>query len=247
MDSKTVAKLPIVIIVTPGRGRHIPLVETLRTSSIFQVQELVATMGGEVEGSFDEASESELIQYGRVLTANERACAISHLRARQIIADSDYGGVILEDDARVINLSDLETAVASFLIRSHSKCNILSLLDYRDSYKALKNKSIKKLLPTFRLFAECPLAVAVALTPPAARNLIESAQSRSQVSDWPETKCHFAYLASGIVRHGDADTFSIIGDSAERRVVNIGKLSLRRRWHRLLQKIDSLMIMWVQK
>ena len=247
MDSKTSAKIPIVIIVTPGQNRHIPLVEALRNSSIFRVQELAATMGSDLEGPFEKASERELIQYGRALTANERACAISHLRARYIIADSQLGGVILEDDARVINLTVLETSVANFLNKSQGKCKILSLVDYRDSHKNHQRRLIKKLLPTFRLFAECPLAVAVALTPHAARNLIESAQFSSQVSDWPESNCQFSCLASGNFRHGDTNTTSIIGDIAERKVTNIGNLSLGRRWRRLLQKIDSLMIMWVQK
>jgi hypothetical protein len=151
----------------------------------------------------------ELIRFGRILTQNERACAISHTRARAVIKNSNFGGVIMEDDARILDIELFQKTVCEFLGSNALQKKILSLLQYHcTNHLSSTRKEQNKLI---RLPGSFPLAVAYSLTPKAAEELNHQSSNTSGISDWPDSSCVYYFLRSGLVRHGDEQTNSIIG------------------------------------
>lgn len=239
-----VQRIPAVIIKTPNSERFLPLFEVISKSEVFEPVLIAATMGYSLSGDNQDFIQEEVLKYGRVLTRNERACAISHSGARNIIAQSRQGGIVFEDDARVIDLEYLERAAISFLKKFSDTSSALGLLDY-------KNERLEgcthNLTPRFRkLLAETPLAVATVLTPIAAGKILKSAATSSQIADWPKSKCRFLILSDGCVRHGDITSGTVIGDTAMRVSGKAPQLfshhGLTMRHHRFLQKIDTFLI-----
>jgi GR25 family glycosyltransferase involved in LPS biosynthesis len=233
--------ISVVIIKTPNSPRIDPLLAQLKNVSGVKVNIIEATMGIDLGSPKAINIHNEFKFYGRDLTQNERACAISHTTARQIIAETEFGGVVLEDDARILDPELFVEQVSDFLQSHYGKRHILTLLSY--SKKPQSKKSRNRQTRTFRLLAEAPLAVAAALTPSAARSLISAAAERSMTSDWPTSQCIFFGLHTGVVMHGDSETVSIIGEE-EKRIV---RMSLRllssygmvRTKRRLFQKVDT--------
>jgi GR25 family glycosyltransferase involved in LPS biosynthesis len=205
-------------------------------------------MGNSLPKAAESVCRAEMARFGRELSQNERACAISHSHARAIIAASKHGGLVLEDDARIIHLFNLETVVSEFLSFSESLPHALGLLDYRQS-QTLDNSGTDR-PKIHRLLAEVPLAVATALTPCAAREFLQSAATTSQVADWPNSRCKFYITTTGPIRHGDADTDSVIGETSSRIYVKspraYTKIGFLSRHRRLLQKIDAYLIRYHQ-
>jgi hypothetical protein len=202
-------QIPLVIIASPKQDRSAPLQNSLKASSIFKVVKLDATMGAELGAPKSLAVTQELIRFGRTLTQNERACAISHSQARTLIKKSSIGGVVLEDDARILDLGEFEKIVCAFLGSQPPQKKVLSLIRYHA--KNDQRPSRKKTNRLFRLPGSCPLAVAYALTPKAAEELNYQSSKTSSVSDWPDSSCIYYFPRIGLVRHGDEQTNSIIG------------------------------------
>lgn len=243
-----VQTIPAVIIQTPNSERYIPLLEIMGKSELFEPILMSATMGYSLSIADERFVQGEALRYGRELTQNERACAISHAKAREIIAQSEYGGIVFEDDARVIDLEHLERATAAFLTKSSNTKSALGLLKYKDRHTEVCG--CKSVLKFRRLTAETPLAVATVFTPMAASEILKSAVTSSQIADWPKSRCNFFILSEGCVRHGDATSGTVIGDTAKRVT---GKSpqpfsvpGLEFRFHRLLQKLDTFLISYYQ-
>lgn len=241
-------RIPAVIIQTPNSDRFLPLFEIINKSELFEPILVSATMGYSLSGSDERFIQGEVLKFGRELTQNERACAISHSKAREIIAQSKLGGIVFEDDARIFDLEYLERATSTFLGKWSKLNSALGLLEYKDNYSGAGRGNSS---PKFRkLLAETPLAVATVLTPLAARKLIESATGSSQTADWPRSECHFFILSQGCVRHGDSASGSVIGETARRiatkppRPFSFSGLSSNA--HRLLQKLDTYLISYYQ-
>lgn len=243
-----VQRIPAVIIQTPNSDRFSPLFEAIGKSELFEPILVSATMGYSLPGSGEGLIEGEMQRFGRVLTQNERACAISHSRAREIIALSKHGGIVFEDDARILDLEYLERVTSAFLMRRSRINSALGLLEYKENHRGAGGYDSS---PKFRrLLAETPLAVATVLTPLAAYKLVASAADSSQTADWPRSECHFFILSQGCVRHGDASSGSVIGETAGRvagkppRSFSLSGLSFN--VHRLLQKLDTYLISYYQ-
>lgn len=239
-------EIPIVVIDTPGLSRSEPLIEKLKESAIFNLIILKATMGYELEKFTNRDETKEIARYGRLLTYNERACSISHVKARKIISESELGGIILEDDARIIDLDLLQSVSTRYLHKFRGKRRVLSLLSYSEfpTEASCEKKSVNpKFIP---LLAESPLAVATVLTNLAAFNLVEAAQISSQVSDWPKNRCRFHILTKPLVKHGDGKTSSVIGNVNQR--VESHSHGLKKPWSgrilflKIRRKIDLLLI-----
>jgi hypothetical protein len=237
-----------VIIQTPGSDRFKPLLDILNLSEILEPIILPATMGNSLPKASDVATRGEIARFGRELSQNERACAISHSRARAIIATSKEGGLVFEDDARIINLPNLEAAVIEFLSGSNPSIRALGLLEYRNadipSGLGINQPRIHRLL------AEVPLAVATVLTPSAAEVLLRSAGRNSQIADWPNSSCKFYITSPGSVLHGDTNTESVIGEASTRVYGKSHRIStktgLLSRFRRLVQKLDTYLIRYYQ-
>jgi GR25 family glycosyltransferase involved in LPS biosynthesis len=212
------------------------------------VTQLQATMGNDLKVPSDIAISEEISNYGRRLTQNERACALSHTSAREIISKSEFGGVILEDDARIINLENFYSLSVRFLLRNQKKRKILSLVNYFSNKP--ENKSQIRPKSYFRLLSHAPLAVAAAITPKAAKQLLKNSKKNSAVADWPGFRCVFYILNTGVVNHGDAESESIIGNvgfRVEQGTINFtSKKDIIRITRKVLQKIDTYRIRNIQ-
>ena len=243
-----VQRIPAVIIQTPNSERFLPLFEVISKSEVFEPVPVSATMGNFLSGVNEEFIQEEVLRYGRLLTQNERGCAISHSDARKIIAQSPHGGIVFEDDARVIDLERLQQATLDFLAKFSNTSSALGLLDYRDRHTEPGTDFPPPIFK--RLLAEAPLAVATVLTPLAAKEILKSAAVSSQTADWPKSECRFFILSEGCVRHGDATSGTVIGDT-EKRISGttlqfFSPNGLKSRFHRLLQKLDTLLISYYQ-
>ena len=242
------APLPLIIITTPLSNRIKPLLESVVSDPRFVVTQLKATMGKDLKAPSEKVFHEEILNYGRHLTQNERACAVSHMRAREIISKSDFGGVILEDDARITDVENFYSSSVSFLLKNHDKKKILSLVSYFPNRRRIKVRVWDRCY--FRLLSNSPLAVASAMTPHAAKQLVENAKKNSAVADWPGSKCVFYILRVGVVNHGDVESESIIGNIAfrtEQGTINLNsKTGIIRITRRIFQKIDAYRIKDIQ-
>lgn len=243
-----VYRIPAVIIQTPNSERFLPLFEAVGRSRLFEPILLSATMGYSLTSPDERFIQQEVLKYGRELTQNERACSISHSKAREVIAQSKCGGIIFEDDARILDLEHLEHATSVFLEKYSKLSYALGLLTYKEN--SIEPNACNYPLKFRRLFTEIPLAVATVLTPLAASKLFDSATDSSQTADWPKSDCHFFILSRGCVRHGDTSSGSVIGETAKRVAGSplhpFSLLGLSFNFHRLLQKLDTYLISYYQ-
>lgn len=207
-------QLLVVVIETPKSSRSKALLDSLQSDTRFKVDCIPAYM----LNSYSDIINNEIVfdvglfEYiqGRKMYPQELGCAVSHNQARSLIASSSNGGVILEDDARILDLDSFYRLSVTFLREHKFTSSILSLTGYRNL--GLLNSNIVK-IPSrniVSLFGKPDLAVGYAITPFAGRDLIGANTPISTVSDWPETKSHYSALLCPVVKHGDFSTGSVI-------------------------------------
>lgn len=240
--------LPVVIITTPQSKRVEPLLDRLNGDVRFVVTQIDATMGQSMQEPTELSLISEHRNYGRSLSQGERACAVSHQRARAIISHSDFGGIILEDDARIIDLDRLYYHSSQFLQKKSNQPRILSLVSYYSNEPKIQIGKLRQLY--FPLFSDAPLAVAAAMTPTAASQLVSSSKKSSMVADWPHSRCRFYILRKGVINHGDSETSSVIGHVDSRisqlKVSLLFPYGINRIPKRIIQKLDQYLIKTIQ-
>ena len=214
MDEKI---LDVYIIQTPESDRSIPLLNTLRKHPRIRVNLIEATMLKceseiiEKKISFDQ-NFFQAIE-GRNLTFPEIGCAHSHNLARELVMNTNFGGVILEDDARISDLDVFFTSAVNFL-QSNSDRDVIfvltGMMKNHNMYRALKSGEYTKVV---RLLGSAPLAVAYALTPHAAGNLFIANSPIKYVADWPVSSSIFCFANPPTVIHGDGHSVSSIAPS----------------------------------
>ena len=207
-------KLLVVVIRTPKSDRYLPIESLFKNDQRFKLEYIEASM----TPSYSEVSNrritysTEIFEYfqERKLTPAEIGCADSHNRARDLIKSYATGGVILEDDARIINIDSFFIMATEFLSSQNSKLSILNLTGFRNiGLEASKNRSTNN-NRYIKLWGSPDLAVSYALTQKAAAELLISNTPIMGVSDWPHSKCYYFVPLIPLVRHGDKNTHSII-------------------------------------
>jgi hypothetical protein len=207
-------KLLVVVIRTPKSDRYLPIESLFKDDQRFKLEYIEASM----TPSYSEVSNrsiaysTEIFEYfqGRKLTPAEIGCADSHNRARDLIKSHTGGGLILEDDARIINIDSFFIMVTEFLSSQNSKSSILNLTGFRNiGLKASKNRSTSN-NRYIKLWGNPDLAVSYALTQMAAAQLLNSKTPIMGVSDWPATQSNFFTPLVPLVWHGDLTTTSLI-------------------------------------
>jgi GR25 family glycosyltransferase involved in LPS biosynthesis len=205
----TESKLLVIVIRTPNSDRYLPIEALLKNDKRFELEYIEASMTptyNDVSSRNIEYS-TEIFEYfhGRKLAPPEIGCADSHNRARHLIQFSSNGGVILEDDARIIDVDLFYDVSLLFLNSSQRSKSILTLTPFD---KLIKNhsKKVKKI----RVLGTPDLAVAYVLTPSAAKSLIKVNQPIVSVADWPNSRCKFYITNIQCITHGDANTRSTI-------------------------------------
>ena len=207
-------KLLVVVIRTPKSDRYLPIESLFKNDQRFKLEYIEASM----TPSYSEVSNrritysTEIFEYfqGRKLTPAEIGCADSHNRARDLIKSHVDGGVIMEDDARIINIDSFYMMATDFLSSQNLNLSILNLTGFRGiGLETLRNKSMEK-NRCVKLWGRPDLAVSYALTNKAAAELLKSNQPIIDVSDWPDVKCNYFVPLRPPVKHGDTTTSSII-------------------------------------
>jgi GR25 family glycosyltransferase involved in LPS biosynthesis len=202
-------RLLVIVIRTPNSDRYRPIESILKNDKRFELEYIEASMTPTYHDvkSRNIAYSTEIFEYfhGRKLTPPEIGCADSHNRARNLIQYSSNGGVILEDDARVIDVDLLYNVSFLFLNSNQGFKSILSLTPFNRLIKN-QNKKIK----IIRVLGTTDLAVAYALTPSAAKSLIKVNQPIASVADWPKSTCKFHITNVQSITHGDSNTKSTI-------------------------------------
>lgn len=205
------SQIQIFIIETPDSDRSKRLKDSLGRDPRVHLEVIQAKMirnasdlkdsGIQVESEFFWALTN------RSMSFPEIGCAFSHNVARHAIAQSQYGGIVFEDDARIINLDLLIEVVSKFLLKHKNESALLSLTH---SVFPASGSIILSSVRDYRLLGDSPLAVAYALTPIAAEGLLTANEPLRYVSDWPEAQVKKFCLTYPLVLHGDTETQSVI-------------------------------------
>ena len=170
--------------------------------------------------------EYQKVMYGRKLLNPEMGCAMSHRRAQEIIAETSTGGLILEDDARINDLSSFITLTEKFLLDHREESAILTFFDGRPW--STISSSFRNAHPYVRILGSTAYAVSYALTPKAAKELVAANHDFRYGPDWPITKCKYFSSTLNLVSHGDSSNVSTIDPDGSQRPTGYG---LKRRIH----------------
>ena len=207
--------IPVLVITGHHSHRSDLLVEKLKEVSQFEITMVEAkiTPNYEICNRYNILFNQKIakIFLGRELFPGEIGCAFSHYSARKIISESKFGGIILEDDARIIRPEVFLKSAAEFLQTQCGKPSVLSFAGWNPRpFSVNEDFEIDKLVRNFKLLGVPPLALAYALTPSAAKNLTLSSYPIKETADWPSCKCSFFVTSKILAFHGDGGTTSII-------------------------------------
>ena len=230
-------KLLVVIIRTPKSDRYLPIESLIKDDQRFNLEYIEASM----TPSYSEVSNrsisysSEVFEYfqGRKLTPEEIGCADSHNRARKIIKNNRFGGVILEDDARIIDIDLLFQEVNMFLNVKKNTASVLNLTGFRN----LSKKKGYQISFT-RILTQPDLAVGYALNSLASHYLLNANYPITNVADWPRSKCNYYVSSLRQVIHGDLHTKSLI---------DINELGFRSRPKKNLKFMNFFFTLFLKK
>lgn len=216
--------LTVYVLKTPNSNRSDRLIESLsringvdvnvvNSTMIFDYQEVIQN---KIQVNYNYAS----IYMGRKILPTEIGCSHTHNVARNLLSKTKYGGVILEDDAEVINLVHFKDVCIEFLNANFGKPSVLSL--YNPEPQVDRDQ---KVIPRFfPLFGFPKLAVGYAITPSASRNLLQSNSPIRFVADWPVSNSRYFMVKSSLVSHSHSVASTITQGAEDIRVLNHSRI-----------------------
>lgn len=222
-----------LVIVGGDQPRSISLYKELVETRLFNVSIQPRISEADLPKRLREAPDS-LDIYGRVLSASEKCCAFAHQQAQNKLLST--GGIILEDDAVVLDYKELAFYGASALKDKESILLNLSTLKCEEEvdWIPLNNSRI-------RTFGPSSLAVGYAASSLGMRQLVDSNADLHYLADWPPTSARHLRLKKPLVAHGKLTTKSLISMSSNRSKISFWKLILDRNYFaaifRIRQKI----------
>ena len=207
-------QIQVFIIETPASSRSNKLKQALQKDSRVCLHIIPAKM---IRSALDLTESGIQIHEGflwaltnRFMSFPEIGCAYSHNTARGEVSRTKMGGVIFEDDARIIDKDIFIETVTTFLTKHQNQSAMLSLTYSVHQESQAEHSSVRGI---FKLLGDPPLAVAYALTPLAAKRLLDANEPVRFVSDWSEAHIKKYCLFYPLVSHGDSETISIIDPS----------------------------------
>ncbi len=203
--------LDIVIIGDKDGTRIKPLLKTFANDERFNIKiwapVYLDSFSSEklLQSDFD-VSKSTIYML-RKLSLAEIGCVLAHNEARNFLATKEYGGVILEDDARIPNLDYFFDSATLFL----DTIKIPSILNFAKIRKLENFDTVFPDIPVIQKEnAYPPSAIAYVLNKPGAEILSKTKYRLCSVPDWPYANIKKFSLSNPAVAHGDAETFSTI-------------------------------------
>jgi len=199
------SNLNVIVISVPNSNRLNPLKAQLYLSNKFRVYIQAAEMFDKHASEFSPNYSKQKQIYGRHLSEGEIGCTISHWTIYKNFRFSDAPCVILEDDARIPNITNFESLIEKFIRHNSSKNAVLSLLPWR------QEMAHDKFRPKInRLVGRTPLTVGYVITPRAMQELYLVNKDYAYLPDWPPSSTVFYTSVTGVISHGDDETFSLI-------------------------------------
>lgn len=226
--NSNIATIPIIIIEPPGSKRIEPLIESLGKILHIEIIRIPAIMLSNVNFN-TYASEIDIkkmsINIAKSPVLGEIGCALSHNVARRIISESSLGGVILEDDARILNTADFISTIRYFLSKKFEQDRVLGLLEWRsNSYKRKMNNQNQ--LKIRKLFGVTPTTVGYALSPTAAKIILNANSPIRFMPDWPTTDVTYYATSFGLIAHGDKSSQSLIELQNRNKISTFNKIKI---------------------
>ncbi len=192
----------VIVISTPNSSRGAALIGELGNSPEIDLKVIEATMLHDYESMRDRGVEfSEVyssIFYGRLLSAPEIGCSDSHNKARKLLSTSPEGGVILEDDAQIVDLERFVETAKFFLSRNLIGPAVLSLYS-----TGVRNEGANAKELYVRLKGKPKLAVGYVLNSSAASILSKANSPIKFVADWPVAEVSYSMVTAQLVLHDE--------------------------------------------
>ena len=189
-------KLNCYVIAAPESDQINPFMQLLCTDERLEVVLLDATMVYEDSEEYLKFRKFSQIdfrnRYGRFLLPGELGCSLSHNRARELVSHIPQGGIILEEDAEIMDLNLFVTTSMEFLETYKSRAGVLSF--YNNEYRFKRNTQAKFLGKWIRHFGGPSSTVAYAITQESATNLVMANMPVRFLADWPIARTSF-YVA----------------------------------------------------
>lgn len=208
-------KIRVVVISVPNSMRAEPLLSQLRESNLLEVEIFSAIMFSRSMSEYTPNYSKHKIVYGRELSDGEIGSAISHYKVLSKNKDGEKLLVVLEDDARIENIQLFEEVLLNFASVSLNTCSVLTLLPWATNLKpSIKNKLATRI---FSLLGEPPLTVGYVATPKAQDSLCKFNTDFAYLPDWPPNNVNFYTTISGVVKHGDEKTYSLIDQTGRKK------------------------------
>jgi len=228
-----------VVIVGGDQPRSKNLLKDLQDSGFFQVIIQPRVNESNLVGAHYPAI-SSAEAYGRTLSISERCCSLAHRLAQEKLATT--GGIILEDDAVVLDFQALADFAAQVIDSDQNiLLNFSTLRCSEDVDWNLTNNSI------IRTVGPSSLAVGYAGSANALRQLIEANFCLEYVADWPPINARHLRLKYPIVAHGHRNNMSLITGTTNRSQVSIFELVVRRQIEAAFGRVKSKILFELTK
>lgn len=204
--------LDVYVIRTPNSDRAKFLISQLETDNRISLHTIPATMVTNLNifNQSDEEIDLGLASsiYGRNLLPGEVGCSISHNVVRAIIAKSGRGGLVFEDDARLVDAFQIISDSISFLNEEVQESSLLSFYTGEKSgFKSVHNSQVPSWV---KHFGPTPYALSYVLTPKAALDLHDANTPLKFLADWPVSRVTYYVTARRLVLHGEPGLGSVI-------------------------------------
>ena len=216
-------KLKVVIVTVPNSMRVHPLESSLQNAELLEVVKFEAVMYDRQMAEYKPNFIKQRALYSKELSNGEIGCSISHQNIQNKYKSNPEPIIILEDDARIPDVRLFEKIVREFIKVYGDSDAVLSLLAWKELSNGSKNETPDHKL--FRLIGRTPLTVGYVITPGAMASLSLANSDFAYLPDWPPTRTKFYITKSGVVRHGDHGTESLIDKSGRKKSSRLKSLS----------------------
>jgi len=216
------ASIKVVVVTVPNSNRVLPLESELKKARHLEVIKFDAVMYHRQIENFQPNFIKQKTLYSKELSNGEIGCAISHQNIQARYMDNQECIIVLEDDARILDIELFEKLSREFIYTYGQSDAVLSLLAWNDSVNVHNEKTDDHKI--VRLAGRTPLTVGYVITPSAMRSLSRANADFSYLPDWPPTKTKFYITRSGVIQHGDGITESLIDKSGRKKLNRLNSL-----------------------
>jgi hypothetical protein len=218
-----------VVIVGGDYPRNKNLYKDLQDSGLFQVEIQPRVNKSDLLGVLD-SERGSVKEYGRTLSISERCCALAHSLAQESLAST--GGVILEDDAVILDIQSLADFASQVVDSKRSiLLNYSTVKCAEDVNWNTTNNSI------IRIIGPSSLAVGYAASRSKLSQMLQANHNLEYVADWPQTTGGNLRLKYPIVAHGHRNNASLIENTSNRNQSSLCELVIQAHFKAVLVRI----------